>query len=462
MKLKKPENPNYCFTVVKVGKDIDLEDRDRIVHKNVFGNMVITSKDVYPEGTLMLYIPVECQLSEDYCKYNNLYDKSDMNADPLAKGYISYKKRRIRAIKLGGYESNGMLMPLGSLAVVSDISKDEYLFTKLILNKGNEFDEINGIKLCNKYIPTPSRNSNPKGKAPKKHKWESKMVDSQFKFHKDTTHLGKNIHKINPDDIISITEKLHGTSGISSKVLVKRKLNWVDNILLALGIQVVKTCYDNEGIYASRKVIKNEELNPKANDYYKEDNDWRKLAHESVFPFLAEGMTAYYEIVGYTPSGSMIQKGFDYGFFTPQKYKVCLKTGKTERLYEEGINFGVFIYRLTYTNTSGQVFEFSAKQVQDWCRANDLKAVPERYYGDVWGLMMLRIHNDVCESDYEDWREELLIILKEGYWRKQCTMCKSKVPNEGVVLRKEGLGCEAYKHKNFDFLQFESKQLDKE
>lgn len=70
-------------------------------------------------------------------------------------------------------------------------------------------------------------------------------------------------------------------------------------------------------------------------------------------------VTAYYEIVGYLPNGGAIQKlggkAFDYGFEPP----------KGE--YKYGENFGIQIYRLTYTNPDGRVYEFSARQVQQWC-----------------------------------------------------------------------------------------------
>ena len=59
-------------------------------------------------------------------------------------------------------------------------------------------------------------------------------------------------------------------------------------------------------IYSSRKVIKNEELNPNAQHYYKEDI-WG-IAHEELKPFLQKGMTFYYEIVGFLPNGGSIQK----------------------------------------------------------------------------------------------------------------------------------------------------------
>jgi hypothetical protein len=41
-------------------------------------------------------------------------------------------------------------------------------------------------------------------------------------------------------------------------------------------------------------------------------------------------------------------------------------------------------------------------------------------------------------------------------------MCNNKVPEEGIVVRKESLfSCESYKLKSFSFLEKESKELDK-
>lgn len=434
MKLNKPHNSNYCFTIVKVNKDIPLQGYDRIVHKNIFGNMVITTKGQYPEGTLMIYIPVETQLSEDYCYYNNLYDTIGTNKNKLLKGYISYKKRRIKAIKLGGFESNGMLMPLSSLSYLDNGYPDADF------KEGDEFDTLlvdNKIEcvLCNKYTPTTVQ-LKPNSKKIGNVKPIYNIVDNQFKFHIDTSQLGKNINNIYPDDIISITYKLHGTSGISSKILIQRKLKWYERLLLKLGIKIQLDYYDTNGIYASRKVIKSE-IGHKTNDYYKDKTNWRKIAHDQIISLLSNGMTAYYEIVGFTPSGTAIQKGYDYG---------C-----------EHNEMRIFVYRLTYTNNTGITFEFTAKQVQQWCIQNGLNAVPELYYGKAYSINNIDNSKDVIELTH--WRERLLNDLKL-YWYKQCILCKSQVPSEGIVIRKEGLGLEVYKYKNFDFLQYESKILD--
>ena len=57
MKLKKPENINYCVTVSKVSNIIPLDNCDNVVHALIIGNLVIVSKDVQ-QGYLGLYFPV--------------------------------------------------------------------------------------------------------------------------------------------------------------------------------------------------------------------------------------------------------------------------------------------------------------------------------------------------------------------------------------------------------------------
>lgn len=162
------------------------------------------------------------------------------------------------------------------------------------------------------------------------------------------------------------------------------------------------------------------------------DIDIWGLAHEKVKEHLQKGMTFYYEIVGYLPNGSGIQGQYDYG---------C----------EPG-QFEVYIYRITSTNVDGKVIEFSARQVQEFCKKNGLKAVPELYYGKAENLYPLKeLH----------WNENFLNTIKSLYNEKDCFMCKNKLPEEGVVIRIEGIDLEAYKCKSTRFLEHETKELDK-
>ena len=135
----------------------------------------------------------------------------------------------------------------------------------------------------------------------------------------------------------------------------------------------------------------------------------------------------------------MIQKDYDYGC------KSYSNGGSTAG----GCEHAIYIYRITQTNVEGKVIEFSAKQVQDFCKKNGLNAVPELYYG--------------YAGDFYDYNspEEFLQIIKEQFNEKDCYICKNKVPEEGCVVRIEGNDFEAYKAKSNAFFARETKQLDR-
>lgn len=195
-------------------------------------------------------------------------------------------------------------------------------------------------------------------------------------------------------------------------------------------------------IFASRKVIKNQSETQK---HYYDSDIWTETG-KNLIPFLSKGMSIYYEVVGYLSTGGMIQKDYDYG---------C----------DEG-KHDVYIYRITYTNDEGKVFEFSGKQVQNWCKQNGLKSVPELYYGYANDLFLrLKEKHDIIG----EFNEVFMDCLKKEYLEKPSNNlpeplvnCRNKVPDEGVVIRVEDNNdIESYKLKSFAFLKKETEDLDK-
>ena len=434
MKLNKPKNENYAAVVVKINTLVPLEKCDNVQGAIIMGNQVIVSKDV-KVGDVGIYFPLECQLSKEYLSNNNLYDKPELNTRKTERGYFK-ENGRVRCQRLRGHKSEGLFMPFSSLVF---IGFDE-------LNIGDCFDELNGVPICKKYKVT-KQNGTPGqpgtgNKTRSTKKYESKLVADQFRFHKDTSMLYRNLHRLNPDSLIQVSYKMHGTSGISSYLLCKKKLNWKDRLLHKMKSNIKTEEYDY--IYSSRNVIKNEHINPNPIHFYKEDI-WA-MAHKELTPFLQKGMTLYYEIVGFLSNGTPIQKDYDYGC-QPNKH-------------------AIYIYRITQTNVDGQVYEFSAKQVQDWCKLNELNAVPELYYGyarDLYFEVTPDEEGDFSQTniDIDSWRTNFLKFIKELYNEKDCFMCNAKVPEEGCVVRIEGLGIETYKQKSERFYQRETALLDK-
>ncbi len=413
---------NYSATIVRISNLTKHPNADKLQLTNIFGNVVIVGLDT-KVGDIGVFFPIESQISEEFAKANDLIRRKDENGK--AAGGMLEQNRRVRAIKLRGTPSMGLFLPLSSLSWFCPAPVE--------LQEGYEFEEMNGIPICCKYIPkTNQTNGSGKKKEGRKPR-ESKIIPDQFRFHFDTAQLGKNIHKINPDDLIAITWKMHGTSAIVSNCLVKKKLGVLPGIAKFLGIEVVGSQY--EYIYASRRVVKNSFFTTKQH-FYNYDL-WSEVGKQNFGDKLHKGETIYYEICGFLKDGGLIQKGYDYG---------C----------EAGTN-KIYVYRITQTSVDGSVVELQWNQVKDRSKELGVEYTPEIFYGKA---------NDVTLPEYtldtkEHWHENYLEMLKRDYvYDQDSKFCLHKVPEEGICVRKEGLGIEVFKLKAFRFLEHETKQLD--
>ena len=404
---------------------------------------------------LYVYFPTACCLNPDFLRYANLYRHTELNADPEQSGMFD-DNGRVKAIRLRGELSEGFILPAVTL--------ENYILSVTNVNievkEGTEFDcvEHDGktFWINKKYIPKNTRipGAPGSGRSAKQPKGFDRILEDQFRFHYDTTLIKKCPNVIKPGDLISITEKVHGTSGISAYVLCKTPRAWnnkacawiAKNIFRLNLIGDVDHCIEYDYLYASRTVIKNKFFNKNVTDGFYGVDVW-KYADNLVKPCLQKGMTVYYEIVGFLPNGGYIQKGYDYGCIPPKEGDV----------YQHGVHFKVMVYRVTLTNASGNVHEFSAREVQQWCKFVGLTPVTEYYYGFASDL-----YPDLKAEEH--WNENFIQMLandKRFHMECDSPTCDNKVPHEGIVIKSENMKSEAFKLKCFKFLDKEGKALDK-
>lgn len=428
LKISENASKNYLAKIVKLQGVRKHSNADKLQCVTIDGCNVVTGMDA-KDDALYIYFPVESALNKEYLSWSNSFENKEMNADQEKKGFFS-RHGRVRAIKLRQERSEGYIIPVADLSLwLTEKTGSKVSFGEKDVN--TEFDYFDDVQICEKYVNREVLKKQAlAGKKDKKAVRQSKFVDGQFRLHIDTSHLSKNSHKISPNDVISITNKLHGTSFVVGNVLCKKPLNWLEKVLKKVGVNVVDTHYDL--VYSSRKVVKNS-YNDNSNKVHFYGYDlWNEIS-KVLEPYLTEGLTFYGEAVGFTKDGAYIQKGYDYGC-APGEFKV-------------------FIYRITSTNHSGKVFEFSARQAKDFCNKFGLNYVPEYYYGYAKDLFP-----EVSVTEH--WNENFLTELTENYLEKDCEICVNKVPGEGIVLRREDLEIDVYKHKSFRFKQYESEQLD--
>lgn len=361
----------------------------------------------------MLYFVAGTQLSEDVCKFYNLYDNSELNNDTTSKGYISSKRRLVKAVKLHGVISNGILLPLGTLEWLTNYEKFE---------EGDTFTHVGDIEICKKYVVPTKVSTQVKGeKQPKANKLKDLIIDNQFRFHHETEHFARNLHLFNDNTEVIITRKKHGSSLILSHVLINTKLNWFQKLMNRFGAGIPTTEYGfiySSGKPKSRlpKGIKSEDVdwNSPTNSFYSDDI-WEK-AYQLHEDKVEKGITIYAEIVGKGIQGDAYTYGFDYE---------------------------IFVYRITQTNVDGNVYEFSWENVKAYCSKYGLRHVEEYFVGKL--------------SDFGKGIDDILEGLKTQYLDKSYPDCKV---DEGICIRLRDTH-EIFKLKSPKFIEGESKQLEK-
>lgn len=403
---------NYLAKIVHLDTFVPHPDSEvsKLKCCKVDGYTIICSIDSEPGD--YVYFPAGCCLNPELLSYANLYRDPTKNLDTSESGMFE-SNGRVKMIKLRGCLSEGFILPLETLNffVISIIN--QYIDYKI----NEEFDCLHygkkDIWFCKKYV-VPHKECSKVSVT----KRPNKVCSGQFRLHYETVNIKKCPDVINSDDIIQISSKVHGKSGISAYLLCKP----VFTLRRKVGQWLYgKKLYEYDYVHASRKVIK-----------YDHGNDVWGYADAVIRPHLTKGMSVYYEIIGFEPNGNYIQKNFDYGYTKPTDS------------YEYNKNFGIRIYRVTLTDPDGNVYEFSPREVQSWATQHGLVPVKELYYGKAGDL-------------YSDNFIDNLAKDKRFFMEEYSPECVNKVPQEGVVIKIDGKNSQAYKLKCFKFFNMSQK-----
>jgi RNA ligase (TIGR02306 family) len=193
---------------------------------------------------------------------------------------------RIRAIKIRGVFSEGLLLPL---------SIDEKLAK---LSKNADTDSILGVT---KYEPPEIVAGPQKSSSSKKVRKSLKSRVDKLPRYIDTVRIEKVKTLFSDDELVHVTAKLHGTSvryGWGKITLKNPILNFLRNILVMLGlIDAYKF------VYGSRNVD------------FPSDQLYKQVADsENLEEILPKNYTLFGEIVGFSKGGKPIQgNGYTYG-----------------------------------------------------------------------------------------------------------------------------------------------------
>ena len=438
---------SYCGYITKLQNVRPHSNADRMKLADCFGNTVCVGIDT-PEDTLLIYFPTDGQLSAEYCEYNNLVRKKDENGNNIG-GYMDPDKRNVTAIKLRGEKSDGLVMPLESLAFTGvDIST---------FKMGDTITVVNGHEICKKYIPVNKKA--PRVSEGNRTRKKKVPIAPLFVEHADTEQLAYNMDAFKPGDEIEITLKMHGTSQRTGYLPVfkgyKRTL-W-DKICRRTGEPI----YDWDYVSGTRRTV----LENFDGGFYG-SNAFRKQ-HEDLFRGkLWKGETVYYEVVGFTDDGASIMASCSnkklndkefvkkYGDTTVFSYG-CSPTGW--HTYEDGSHeklpvSDIYVYRMTMTNEDGNIVEYTPDFMRYRCELMGVKCVPVFYKGFIPEYSVLP---DNVGSPTEIDAGAYVKNLAETFYDGPDPIGKTHV-REGVVIRivNRPKFC-AYKHKNWYFKALE-------
>lgn len=244
----------HCGYVVRIEELRKHNNADRLQVATIFGNNVIVGLDTHI-GDIGVYFPVDLQLSEDFCKINNLVRYKDKDGNQ-AGGYLDPNKRNIRAMKLRGEISDGLYLPITCLAEFTKIST---------LKVGDTIDVVNGHEICRKYIPYVKVNQYA-GKQEQTQKARANFAPT-FYEHVDTKQLAYNLKDFKNGDVIQLTLKCHGCFKSDTKVrMADGTLKTIQSI--KIGDKVLAYNFDTQNFEAANVV--NTFVNAKS-------KKWRKI-----------------------------------------------------------------------------------------------------------------------------------------------------------------------------------------
>lgn len=389
---------------------------DRLDLGDCFGNTVCFAKGQFVEGDLVVYFPVDGQLSEEFCQVHDLVRRKDDAGNPCG-GYLEPDKRNIKAIRLRQEKSDGLAMPLSCLEYTGIDIKT--------LEAGFCFTVVNGHSICQKYIPRrPNHAAAGSGNRTRKHKTP---VAPLFAEHADTEQLAYNLGAFRPGDEIEITLKMHGTSGRTAHLPVLKgyRRTLLDRLFRRKGTPI----YEYDYISGTRRVV----LEDYEGGFYG-DNAFREQ-HSKVFEGkLHQGETAYYEIVSFTDSGIPIM-----GYAKVPK-EAQAAYGK-EMIFHYGLEKGsdLYLYRMTCTTEEGYVIEYTPELL--------------RYRAEQMGIKCVPVFEKFIIPENADDAGEYVKTKAEKYYDGPDPIGKTHV-REGVVVRIVNRPkFTAFKHKNFLFKQ---------
>lgn len=215
----------FKITVVKLGPMIPHPNADTLNITKVFDYQVITKKDGFKEGDLVVYIPVD-SVVPDTEEWHFLCPLDDNKQPRFPVGQVPEKYRVIEAKKLRGVFSQGMLAPLPERKSfnVTDDSLDAPDGATIFTESPDCPFKTWYHRSCDEWVPVPFKEGDAVGDIMGITKYESPMPATTggeveappkgwvFPIYTDIEGMRRYPNIIQEGEEVVLTEKLHGAN----------------------------------------------------------------------------------------------------------------------------------------------------------------------------------------------------------------------------------------------------------
>lgn len=371
-------------------------------------------------GQEVLYLPTDGKIERWFGDKLKLFRK---NLDGTSQGGYVDDNAHVKAIKLRGNQSSGIVVPLDRIYEI---------WGNQGWQDGDKVTQINGKEFCSKYIPRTKRSPNLTPKSSYKGRKAEGIIYPEFSMHTDTEQLAYNLDKFHPGDQISITLKMHGTSQRSMRTYAELPRGFFRKLfkmkpktkpVYVLGTRRCVVTENHEGFYGN--------------------DQFRLQHHEALEPYIEDTMEVFGEIVGYYGQGSeqTIMPSCDNKKINDKNF---IKEFGPRTVFSYGCQPGeskMFIYRITSQNGEK---EWTPEEIKTWCDEHGFNYVP------------------IVDTFEFTTTEDLLDRINKYFEDLRDPIGKTHI-KEGVVVRIVNRRTfTAYKSKTFEFRALEGLVKDSE
>lgn len=341
----------YYALVTKLNNLHKDPNSDNLWLADCFNEGVIVGPGM-KENELILYLPTDGEIERWFGNEFCLFRK---NEDGTPQGGYIENNAHIRAIKLRGNQSSGVVIAL---------DKIYEKFGDQGWKDGDKVNTINDKEFCRKYIPKRKTNFAGRPKTSYKGRKAEGITYPEFSMHTDTEQLAYNLDKFRPGDMLNMTLKMHGTSQRSMNTYAELPNGFFRRLFHMK--KRTKQAY----VLGTRRCVVTEN----SQGYYGNDQ-FRMPHHEALKPYLEPGQEIFYEVVGYYGPNEE-NTIMPIGDNTKVNDKAFVKQFGKRSIFSYGCNPGeskMYIYRITSDNGEK---EWTPDEITKWCNAHGFNRVP--------------------------------------------------------------------------------------